>query len=92
MDHRDAFISDITIVLKPAFADQINLVVEQLNIVGVGITSVNEDVGAIEGSIESNKVHVVEKMDFVDAVRTTFNYIADYPTGDPRDLDGPETE
>jgi hypothetical protein len=31
-------------------------------------------------------------MEFVDAVRTTFSYIADYPAGDPRDQDGPEVD
>ena len=92
MEHRDASISDVTIILKPAFVDRIDEVVEQLNEIGVGITSVNQDVGAIEGSCESNRVCVIEKMEFVDAVRTTFSYIADYPPGDDRDGDGKEEE
>jgi hypothetical protein len=92
MNHRDAFISDITIVLKPNFGAIIKDVIEQLNEIGVGITNVNEDVGAVEGSIDSGKVHMIEKLVFVDAVRTTFTYVADYPPGDPRDQDGPEME
>ena len=47
---------------------------------------------AVEGSIDSGKVHLIERLTFVDAVRTTFTYVADYPAGDPRDQDGPETE
>ena len=92
MDHRDAFISDIVIVLKPDYIARIDTVIEQLNRVGVGITSVNRDVGAVEGSVESDKVHVIQQFEFVDAVRTTFSYIADYPVGDPRDRDGPERD
>jgi fructose-1,6-bisphosphatase/sedoheptulose 1,7-bisphosphatase-like protein len=92
MNHRDQSISDITIVIKPAFADRLQEVVEELNEAGVGITCVNDDVAAIEGSCESNRVCLIEKMDFVEAVRTTFSYIADYPPGDPRDQDGAETE
>lgn len=92
MDHRDAFISDITVVLKPHFSDRLKELIEKLNAAGMGITSVNEDCGAIEGSVESNLVHVIQQMDFVDAVRTTFSYVADYPVGDPRDRDGPESD
>jgi hypothetical protein len=90
MKHRDASMSDITIVLRPEFGDRIDEVVKRLNDAGVGIANVNSDVGAIEGSIESNRVHEIERMDCVDAVRTTFTYIADYPAGDPRDQDGAE--
>lgn len=92
MDHRDAYISDIVVILKPDFINRIEQVVEQLNSAGVGISNVNQDVGAVEGSCESDKVHVIQQMPFVDAVRTTFSYIADYPPGDPRDRDGQEAE
>ena len=92
MEHRDQQVSDVTIVIKAAFANRLDEIVEQLNEAGVGITSVNEDVGAIEGSCESNRVCLIERMDFVEAVRTTFTYIADYPPGDPRDQDGVERE
>lgn len=92
MDHRDAYISDIVVILKPEFISRIEIVIEQLNSAGVGISNVNQDVGAVEGSVESDKVHVIQQFEFVDAVRTTFSYIADYPPGDPRDRDGQEAE
>ena len=88
MEHRDQSISEVTIVIKPEFSDRMSDVIEELNEAGVGITNINEDVGAVEGSCESNRVHVIERMEFVDAVRTTFSYIADYPPGDSRDADG----
>jgi hypothetical protein len=90
MDHRDQQISDVTIVIKRDFAHRLDEVIEELNSIGVGITTVNEDCAAIEGSCESNRVHMIERMEYVQAVRTTFTYIADYPPGDPRDLDGPD--
>ena len=90
MQHRDQQVSDITIVVKPDFTQRLEEVIEQLNEAGVGITSVNEDVGAVEGSCETNRIVIVERMEFVDAVRVVFTYIADYPPGDPRDLDGPD--
>jgi ACT domain-containing protein len=92
MEHRDAEMSDITIVLKAEFAERMQEVIKQLNEAGVGITNVNEDVGAVEGSVETNRVHLIERMECVDAVRTTFSYIADYPPGDPRDQDGPDAD
>jgi len=84
--------SDITIVLRAEFAERMQEVLKQLNEAGVGITNVNEDVGAVEGSVETVRVAMIQKMEFVDAVRTTFSYIADYPAGDPRDQDGPEVD
>jgi hypothetical protein len=90
MDHRDQYISDVTVIIKRDWVGRLDDVVEQLNEAGVGIVTVNQDVGAIEGSCESNRVFVIQQMEFVEAVRTTFSYIADYPPGDPRDLDGEE--
>ena len=92
MQHRDQTISEITIVIKAVFAERLGEILEQLNEAGVGITNVNEDVGAIEGNCESNRVCAIERMEFVEAVRTTFSYVADYPPGDPRDLDGEDKD
>lgn len=90
MDHRDQYVSDVTIIIKSDWTSRMDEVIEQLNEAGVGIVNINQDVGAIEGSCESNRVHFVQQMEFVEAARTTFSYIADYPPGDPRDQDGPE--
>ena len=90
MNHRDQYISDVTVIIKRDWVSRLEDIVEQLNEAGVGITTVNDDVGAIEGSCEANRVCIIQQMEFVEAVRTTFSYIADYPPGDPRDLDGPE--
>ena len=91
-NHRDAVLSDITVVIKTEFGDQLKDVIEQLNAVGLGISSVNEDGFVIEGTIDQTKVLQIGQLTFVQAVRTTFSYVADYPVGDPRDLDGPESD
>ena len=91
MDHRDAHVSDITLVIRPAFCSKLPEVVERLTAAGIAVNNVNEDVGVVEGTCSSCNVHSLEKLEFVEAVRTVFSYVADYPPGDPRDLDGPET-
>ena len=63
MNHRDQSVSDITIVIRSAFASRLDEIVEQLNEAGVGITNINEDVAAIEGSCESNRICLIERMD-----------------------------
>ena len=90
--HRDAVLSDITVVIRAEFVGSFKDVIEQLNILGVGISNVNEEVGVVEGTMDQTKVHGLNHLPFVQAVRTTFSYVADYPVGDPRDLDGPEPD
>ncbi len=46
----------------------------------------------MEGTIETIKVKSLQTLEFVKYVRTVFNYIADYPPGDPRNLDPDEDE
>jgi hypothetical protein len=92
MEHRDEEVSDIVIVIKAEFAERLEHVVNQLKEAGVEIDGINDDVGTVEGNIESNRVYAIQQLEFVDAVRTTFSYIADYPPGDPRDQDGVEDD
>ena len=91
-NHRDAVLSDVTIIIRVEYHDRFDHVIEQLTVIGVGICNVNQDVGAVEGTVDQTKVHHLQTLPFVDAVRTTFSYVADYPVGDPRDLDGPEQD
>ena len=88
MNHRDQSIAEVTIVLRVEYLSRMDEVTEQLAETGVGITSVDSELGSIVASCESNRVPVIEKMEFVQAVRTMFSYVADYPVGDPRDIDG----
>ena len=64
--------------------------VESLKKLGLQVCNVNNDEGVIEGSIDTAKVHDLKTVPGVCYVRSVFTYTADYPTGDPRDQDGPE--
>ena len=40
-----------------------------------------------EGTVDASKIHQIDDFPGVAYVRSVFTYIADYPPGDPRDLD-----
>ena len=87
MPFNDAQMSDITVVLDKRWENDLAGAVEMLKQHGVEVRSADDDNSVVEGTCESGKVHVLEKLDCVDYVRTTFTWIADYPAGDPRDQD-----
>ena len=92
MAHRDAEISDVVVVLDALDDQQTQAIVDQLKCLGMCVESVDGDASVIEGCIESPKIQEVEKMPCVRYVRRVFSYTADYPVGDPRDLDKCEDE
>jgi hypothetical protein len=79
--------SDVTVVLDKRWEHMLDQAVEVLKNAGVQVRDASDDNGVVEGVIETAKVHDLQKLDCVDYVRTTFSWIADYPPGDPRDLD-----
>ena len=92
MSFRDAHMSDITVVLDKRWENDLAGAVEILKQSGVAVRSADDDTSVVEGVIETAKVHDLQKLDCVDYVRTTFTWIADYPAGDPRDLDKTDRE
>ena len=87
MSFNDAQMSDVTVVLDPKWADNLNGACEVLKNAGLSVAGSDDNSGVVEGTILSSKVQDLQKLDCVDYVRTTFTWIADYPPGDPRDLD-----
>lgn len=87
MSFNDAQMSDVTVVLDKRWENDLKGAVEILKANGLDIRSADDDNSVVEGTIESSKVHDLNKLDCVDYVRTTFTWIADYPAGDPRDQD-----
>jgi hypothetical protein len=87
MNFNDAQMSDITVVLDKRWEDNLDGAVEELKKEGMEIRRADDDCSVVEGVIKSCNVPVLQKLDCVDYVRTTFSWIADYPPGDPRDLD-----
>ena len=87
MNHHDAEITDVVVVLDCKEQDPIDKAVEQLKGLGMEVVDVNVDEGVIEGSIESARVHDIKSVQGVCYVRSVFTYTADFPVGDPRDKD-----
>lgn len=90
MNHCDAEISDLVVVLKGDYAERQDEADGMLRGVGMEIRSVDQDNGVVEGSIESKHLLALKNLPCVEYVRSVFTYMADYPPDDPRDKDGPE--
>ena len=88
MNHQDAEITDVVVVLDGDGVKAIDSAVEKFKGMGMEICSVNNEGGVIEGSIDTAKVHDLKSVPGVCYVRSVFTYTADFPTGDPRDQDG----
>ncbi len=86
-NYQDAFISDIVITACDTPERSFESIVDSLKQAGVEIASFDKDQCFIEGSVDSGKVRALDAMPGVEYVRTVFTYVADYPPGDPRDLD-----
>lgn len=90
MNHHDAEVTDIVVVLDDLDDQQTQEVVNQLKAAGMQVTSVDNDQSTVEGSIEAQKVHDLKHIARVRYVRSVMTYTVDYPPGDPRDKDGPD--
>lgn len=88
MNHHDATIADIVVCLTSAYADRLDDAVAQLKAVGMEVCSADDDNSVVEGTINADQLGALRELDCVSYVRNVFTYIADYPPGDPRDLDG----
>ena len=84
----DANISDIVVVLDKRWEDKLADALAVLKEHGMEVRDADDDNNVVEGTIESYKLHDLEKLDCVDYVRRVFSYDANYPPGDPRDRDG----
>ena len=87
MNHRDAEITEVVVVINEAFCDKLKDAVVKLTAIGLDVFSTDEDEGVVNGSIEAYKLPDLQKLDCVNYVRSVQTYIADYPVGDARDRD-----
>jgi hypothetical protein len=89
MSHEEAELSDVVIVLLDdpgmTIADAAKKLTEQ----GLSVSDIDESNGVVEGTIETVKLPQLKKLTFVKYVRDVFNYVADFPAGDPRNA-GPD--
>jgi hypothetical protein len=87
MNHHDAEITDVIVVLDDAASREVDASVKLLASAGLNVSDVNKEEGVVEGSIAADKVHQLNAVQGVRYVRNVFTYTADYPTGDPRNCD-----
>lgn len=92
MNHHDADIAEVIIVLSNQGQPAVDWAVTKLKECGLEIVDVNAEEGVVEGSCDANKVQELKKVPGVNYVRSVFTYVADFPSGDPRDQDGPDTQ
>jgi len=92
MNHRDAEVTDVVVVLDDLDDQQTREVVGNLKTAGLVVVNVDNDQSTVEGTIESQKVHDLKKVARVRYVRAVMTYTADYPVGDPRDRDGADSD
>ncbi|MDB5330073.1 MAG: hypothetical protein JWP03_1224 [Phycisphaerales bacterium] len=92
MEHQDAEVSDITVVLKAECAEKLDETVTALKGLGMEVEEVDDGNGVVEGTIDAGKLAAIKKWPCVEYVRVEFTYIADYPLGDARDKDGVEAD
>jgi hypothetical protein len=85
----DAEVSDVVIVLNQDCAEKLDETVSALKKMGMEVEQTDADNGVVEGTIAAGKVAEVRKWPCVQYVRVEFTYVADYPPGDPRNLDPP---
>jgi hypothetical protein len=84
----DANISDIVVVLDPAYEHRLADALAILKEHGMEVRDADDDNSVVEGTIDSSRLHALEHLECVDYVRRIFSYDANYPPGDPRDRDG----
>jgi hypothetical protein len=84
----DCRMSDVIITLDKKYEDKLDEAVAQLKKAGLEVSNADDDNSVVEGTIDVDKVHGLEKLDSVDYVRTVFTYDCEFPPGDPRDTNG----
>ena len=87
MDHRDALISEVIVVVDETPEIPFDTIIQHTKAVGLEVSETDPDNGSIEGTINANRLPDLRAVASVKYVRITMEYVADYPTGDPRDLD-----
>jgi hypothetical protein len=84
----DCNITECIVILDKAFENDLEGAVKMLKDAGMRVTNADDDNSVVEGEIDTENLHAMEKLPCVDYVRKVFSYDANFPPGDPRDRDG----
>src|ERR1700753_2536314 len=90
MNHQDAELAEVTIVLCKAYENRIAEAVSMLKAANLEVTETDEEHAVVEGTCDVSVLPALKGLECVNYVRVGTTWIADYPPGDPRDKDGPE--
>jgi len=90
MNHHDAEITDVVVVLDCRNQMAMDDSVARCKSLGMEVVDINAEEGVIEGSIDSARVAELKTVPGVSYIRSVFTYTADYPANDPRDMDSAE--
>ena len=85
MDHRDAEMAEVIVILRGEYAGNNEPALKQLRDGGLGITHVDNDDGVVEGSTPAAKVAELRKLPCVETIRITQTWIAEEPSGSAHD-------
>lgn len=86
-NYHDAFISDVIVTVDETPERPFDQIIESLKQAGMQVADVCKERCVVEGTVDASKVCQIDDLPGVEYVRTVFTYVADYPPGDPRDLD-----
>jgi hypothetical protein len=92
MEHQDALMSEVTIIVDDDGGKKWDELQRALQAAGLEIGDTDPDEGEIEGVCASFRVPDLKAVPGVRYVRVEMQYVADYPRGDPRDLDKDDEE
>ena len=84
----DCSITELIVILDKNWENDLAGAAKCLSDAGMRITRADDDNSVIEGDINTENLHALEKLPCVDYVRKVFTYNANFPPGDPRDRDG----
>ena len=91
-NYHDAMISDIIVTVDETPQRSFDQVMDEIKQAGAQIREVHKDQCTLEATVDYGKVATIDNLPGVDYVRTVFTYVADFPPGDPRDLDNASRE
>jgi hypothetical protein len=92
MGHDDAELTEVVVVLEDEPGMTTRDAAKKLVELGLAVSDIDEADGVVSGTILTAKLPAIRKLEFVKYVRDVFNYVADYPPGDPRNLDKVEDD
>jgi hypothetical protein len=72
----ESYLADVMVILKPEYAEKIELILPKLLQSGLKIVRTDRDEGFVEGVVDASKIKQLSNIEGVSYVRDVFNYMA----------------